>query len=79
MVTQTLWTLMTRIYRFEVEPMIYPEKEYALYKGDELLAMGTAKELAKQFGVKVPTIHFYKSPAYIKRTNDTKARRLVEI
>lgn len=70
---------MTQIYRFEVEPMIYPEKEYALYKGDELLAMGTAKELAKQFGVKVPTIHFYKSPAYIKRTNDTKARRLIEI
>ncbi|HFR3342901.1 TPA: hypothetical protein ACHWCH_001420 [Streptococcus suis] len=59
--------------------MIYPEKEYALYKGDELLAMGTAKELAKQFGVKVPTIHFYKSPAYIKRTSEMKARRLVEI
>lgn len=70
---------MTQIYRFEVEPMIYPEKEYALYKGDELLAMGTAKELAKQFGVKVSTIHFYKSPAYIKRTNEMKARRLIEI
>ncbi|MGQ7595155.1 hypothetical protein ACTGVC_01300 [Streptococcus suis] len=59
--------------------MSNPEKEYALYKGDELLAMGTAKELAERFGVKVSTIHFYKSPAYIKRTNDTKARRLIEI
>lgn len=59
--------------------MVMPEKEYALYKGDELLAIGTAKELAEQFGVKVATIHFYKSPTYIKRTNETKARRLVEI
>ncbi|HFR3690962.1 TPA: hypothetical protein ACHVE4_000077 [Streptococcus suis] len=59
--------------------MSNPEKEYALYKGDELLAIGTAMELAERFGVKVPTIHFYKSPAYIKRTNESKARRLIEI
>ncbi|MBY5022162.1 hypothetical protein K6V64_09635 [Streptococcus suis] len=59
--------------------MVAHEKEYALYKGDELLAMGTAKELASQFGVKVSTIHFYKSLAYIKRTSEKKARRLVEI
>ncbi|MGO0040617.1 hypothetical protein ACTJ5V_12065 [Streptococcus suis] len=55
------------------------EKEYALYKGDKLLAIGTAKELADKFGVKVSTIHFYKSPAYIKRTSDARGRRLVEI
>ncbi|MEG3265761.1 hypothetical protein [Streptococcus suis] len=59
--------------------MIAHKKEYALYKCDKLLGIGTAKELAEQFGVKVSTIHFYKSPTYIKRTNETKARRLVEI
>jgi len=59
--------------------MVAHEKEYALYKGDKLLAIGTAKELAEQFGVKVSTIHFYKSPAYIKRTSDVRGRRLVEI
>ncbi|HEM3577530.1 TPA: hypothetical protein ACGPBB_001560 [Streptococcus suis] len=59
--------------------MVAHEKEYALYKGDKLLAIGTAKELAEKFGVKVSTIHFYKSPAYIKRTEESKARRLVEI
>lgn len=26
-------------------------KEYALYKGDELLAMGTKREIAEQLGV----------------------------
>lgn len=55
------------------------EKEYALYKGDELLGIGTKKELAKMLGVKNSTINFYRSPAYKKRTNDTKSRRLVEI
>ncbi|HFI0151143.1 TPA: hypothetical protein ACGO3A_002038 [Streptococcus suis] len=59
--------------------MVAHEKEYALYKGDKLLAIGTAKELAEKFGVKVATIHFYKSPAYLKRTDDKKARRLVEV
>ncbi|MCK3935693.1 hypothetical protein HCC45_05025 [Streptococcus suis] len=44
--------------------MVAHEKEYALYKGDKLLAIGTAKELAERFGVKVSTIHFYKSPTY---------------
>ncbi|HFU4488713.1 TPA: hypothetical protein ACGPBC_000697 [Streptococcus suis] len=59
--------------------MVAHEKEHALYKGDELLAIGTAKELAKKFGVKVSTIHFYKSPTYTKRTEESKARRLVPI
>ncbi|MGQ7330827.1 hypothetical protein ACTGWT_04900 [Streptococcus suis] len=59
--------------------MVAHEKEYALYKGDELLAIGTAMELAERFGVKVSTIHFYKSPTYIKKTNEMKARRLIEI
>lgn len=47
-------------------------KEYALYKGDELLAMGTIEEIAKQIGVKRETIVFYKTPAYknrLKRRN----------
>ena len=42
-------------------------KEYALYKGEECLAIGTRKDLAKQFNVKLKTIDFYKSPAYLKR------------
>lgn len=55
------------------------EKEYALYKGEKLLGIGTKKELAKMLGVKISTINFYRSPAYKKRTNDFKSRRLVEI
>ena len=55
------------------------EKEYALYKGEKLLGIGTKKELAKMLGVKTSTINFYRSPAYKKRTKGLKSRRLVEI
>lgn len=57
--------------------MVYPKKEFALYKGDELLAIGTAEELADQMKVSKQTILFYGHPSYRKRTKDNKARRLV--
>lgn len=53
------------------------EKVYALYKGEELLEIGTKKELAERFGVKVKTISFYNTPSYTKRTRPEKGRRLV--
>lgn len=54
-------------------------KVYALYKGEELLEIGTKKELAERFGVKVKTISFYNTPAYRKRTSHAKGRRLVAL
>ena len=47
-------------------------KEYALYKGDELIGMGTKRELADKFGVKPSTISYYHTPTYINRTSETK-------
>lgn len=43
------------------------KKEYALYKGDECLGIGTRKELAQKFNLKEKTISFYSSPTYLKR------------
>lgn len=40
---------------------------YALYRNDELLTVGTKKELADYLGVKERTIHFYSTPTYAKR------------
>lgn len=34
-------------------------KEYALYKGEELLAMGTKREIAEQLGVSARTVGYY--------------------
>lgn len=44
-------------------------KEYALYKGEELLAIGTKKELADKFNVKEKTITYYMTPAHLKRNS----------
>lgn len=52
-------------------------KKYALYKGDELLDMGTLEYLSKKFNVKKESLLFYQSPAYKKRTSE-KGRRLVK-
>ena len=43
-------------------------REYALYKGDKFVDVGTLKELAKRHGVSERTISFYGSPTYQKRT-----------
>ncbi len=42
-------------------------KEYALYKGEDLIMIGTIEEIAKAQGVKRKTILFYQTPAYLKR------------
>lgn len=53
--------------------------EYALYKGDELLSIGSISELAKEFKVGERTIEFYMTPTYKNRTSERKGRRLVKL
>ena len=56
------------------------KKEYAMYKGETCLGIGTLEELAKQFKVKLKTIYFYTTPTYKRRVKKGKNRReLVEI
>ena len=42
-------------------------KEYAVYKGDELLGIGTIEELAKKFNVRPRTVKDWSCPSYCKR------------
>lgn len=46
------------------------EVMYALYYGDELLTVGTKKELAKYLGVTVRTISFYSTPTHKRRNKN---------
>lgn len=55
-------------------------KQYALYKGDTLLAIGNISQIANKMGVKYRTIAFYKTPTYLKRRETGKNyRELVEL
>ncbi|SDX37105.1 Uncharacterised protein [Listeria ivanovii subsp. londoniensis] len=52
--------------------------EYAIYKGDELLIIGTLNELATFKNVKRETILFYATPSYRKRTTE-KGLRVIKL
>lgn len=49
--------------------------QYALYKGDTLLHIGTVNEIAEIEGVKPETIRFYKNPTYKRRRAKSKNYR----
>lgn len=51
-------------------------EEYAIYKGDELLCMGTVAECAKELNVAESTILFYQYPSYQKRAKNALNRRI---
>lgn len=55
------------------------KKTYALYKGEECLAIGTIDEIAKQQNVKWKTIMFYHSPASKKLEKKVNGKRKVLI
>ncbi|MBF7149980.1 hypothetical protein [Bacillus toyonensis] len=50
-------------------------KEYAIYKGESLICIGTVQECAQHMGVLPKTILFYKTPAYRKRVASRKKAR----
>lgn len=50
---------------------------YALYKGDQLLAIGTVKEIADKMGLKENTVWHYQTPTYRKRAKN--GRLLVKL
>lgn len=44
--------------------------DYALYKDDTFIMIGTIKEIAQRLGVSERTVHFYSTPTYNKRNKD---------
>jgi predicted transcriptional regulator of viral defense system len=46
--------------------------EYAVYKGEELLYIGTIQECAERMNVSPNTVRFYASPAHEKRVFSRK-------
>lgn len=46
------------------------KKEYAMYKGDKFIAIGTKQELAKIKNVSIKTIEHFCTPHYKKRVKN---------
>lgn len=49
-------------------------KTYVVYKGDEIVAIGSKQEAAEQLGVKPSTVEWYAAPAARRR-----GRTVVEV
>ena len=47
-------------------------KIYAIYKGEENLFDGTARECAEKLGVSINTIHFWNTTTYKKRIDSLR-------
>ncbi len=45
--------------------------EYAVYKGDDLLVIGTRQECADKLGIKPKTVSFYTTPTHRKRIGNS--------
>ena len=43
------------------------KSEYAVYKGDEFICLGTARECAENLGMKIPSFRILATPSYKKR------------
>ena len=50
------------------------KKEFALYKGEDLLEIGTIGEIAANQNTKCDTIRFYGTPIYKKRIGSRKKK-----
>lgn len=46
--------------------------QFAVYKGEEFLGVGTARELAEQLGVMPETIEFYATSSNTKRDHGNR-------
>lgn len=54
-------------------------KEYALYKGEEILAIGTIFQIAEELGVKMDTIKYYGTNAYKRKLSKRNAKDVREL
>lgn len=54
-------------------------KEYAMYKGDTFIDLGTAKELSKRHNIKVKTLYWLASARRLDRSGKTRRKYLVPI
>ena len=60
--------------------MVKTKKEYALYKGDNFIAMGTIKEISEILNKSFRTIYYYTTLQYkLRCKNSIKRLTMVEI
>ncbi|MEK4700384.1 hypothetical protein MKX47_12375 [Solibacillus sp. FSL R7-0668] len=57
----------------------YKNVEYALYKGDNLLAIGSLEDIAEQTGKTMGALKFMRTPSYERKVENSKNAMILEI
>ena len=52
-------------------------KEWALYKGEELLSIGTMREIAEEMGLMLTTVEKLRKPSYIKTLKENHNAKIL--
>lgn len=58
------------------------KRQYAMYKGEECLAIGTSKEICQKMNISMKTFQYYRTGAYkerIKNRNSKSYREIIRI
>ena len=55
------------------------EKIYAVYKGEEIEASGTMRELSEKLGLTIATLRFYCTPAHLRRSRGNNHREVFSL
>ena len=48
--------------------------EYAMYKGENILSIGTTKEICEEMGISIKTFQYYRTKAYKERLKNRKVK-----
>ena len=54
-------------------------KEYALYKGEEILSIGTIYQISMDLGIKIKTFQYYGTNAYKRKLAKRKVKNAREL
>lgn len=52
-------------------------REYALYKGEELLSIGTIRGIAEEMGLMPTTVEKLRKPSYIKKLKENHNAKIL--
>lgn len=68
---------MSRVINYPSNRKSRTSKDYALYRGDDLLMVGTVEEIARYLGIQPKSVYFLSSKSYHKRCEGSAVRIMV--
>lgn len=76
---RSIYSIYARYTYLNINVSLDYSGDYALYKGEDILSIGTIDEIAEDIGVKRQTVYKYGTPTYRKFASEENGRRLIKL